>query len=219
MYSSLAAKDASRSYITTCFDPVDDLVPYLGGVEEVYVPLWLSKNAKQEELDEIAKGEIMEGMGMKGLIDSVQKKIGRRKSRLLKEEAYEKARERVRAQIKTWEGMFEKKEYPVVGRVVGVDEKDEGKWKDLKFCEAALKQRPPLTESLVDAMKAMGRADGKIDIGSMQKRDKSKPGVRDSIPVAGDSKQEAGSGASEQAHADASIDDMLKHGKREDHEE
>lgn len=211
MYSTLAAKDASRSYITTCFDPVDDLVPWLGGAEEVYVPLWLSRRLDQGELDKIAPGEVMEGMGMKTLIDTVQKKIGRRKTRLMQEEAYEKARERMRAQVKTWEGMFAKKEYPIVGKVVGVDETDEKQWKDLKFCEAALKQRPPLAESLGEAMKALGRSDGKIDLSQQKRRDPNKPGMRDSFKKAGSKGKEE---PSEQEKADANVEDMKKSGKR-----
>lgn len=174
-YHKLAAKDASRSYVTTCFDPEQDLVPYLGGVEEVFVPLWLSKNPSQKELDSIAKGDVMEGMGMKGLLDQIQKQIGRKKTRLMREAAYEEALDKVRAKIQTWEGMFAKKEYPVVGRVVGVDDADESKWKDLKLCDDALAQRPPLAESMSQVMKAAGSKDGKIDLGMMKKK-KKQPG-------------------------------------------
>lgn len=203
MYSSLAAKDASRSYITTCFDPVNDLVPYLGGVEEVYVPLWLSKNPTKAELDQIAEGEVMEGMGMSALIDQLQKKIGRRKSRLMREEAYAKGEERVRAQIKIWEGMFTKKEYPIVGRVVGVDETDESKWKNLTFCEAALQQRPPFAESLTEAMKALGSKDGKINLNQMKRSDPNQKLMRDNIPK-----------KSEEEKAQADMNDMLGSGKK-----
>ena len=215
MYSSLAAKDASRSYITTCFDPKEDLVPYLGGVEEIYVPLWLSTKPAKEELDEIATGEVMEGMGMKGLIDGIQKKVGRKRSRLMKEEAYEKGRDRVRAQIRTWEQMFEKKKYPKVGRVVGVDENDESNWKHLGFCEAARKQRPSNAESLGEAMKALGEATGNINIGKM-KRSGPGPGVRDGIK-----KKKSKKGAEEEKKepetegekAKAKLEDMLGSGK------
>lgn len=169
-YHKLVAKDASRSYVTTCFDPEQDLVPYLGGVEEVYVPLWLSNKPTQKELDKIAKGEIMDGMGLTGVIDMIQKNIGRKKSRLMREDAYKTAKDRVRDKIKVWEGMFEKKEYPVVGKVVGIDETDESKWKDLKFCDEALAQRPPLAESLGQVMQSVGRKDGKIDLGMMKKK-------------------------------------------------
>ncbi|KAL9088656.1 MAG: hypothetical protein Q9159_002992 [Coniocarpon cinnabarinum] len=197
MYSQLAAKDASRSYITTCFDPANDLVPYLGGVEEIYVPLWLSKKLQNKEeakdlapeLDAVAEGEVMEGMGMRALIDELQRKIGRRTSRLMREEAYEKARERVRAQIKTWEGMFNKKEYPIVGRVVGVNETDERLWRNLTFCEAALKQRPPLVESLSEAMRVMGSKDGKVGLDMMQRKDGRK-GMTDDLPKKGRDKVE-----------------------------
>lgn len=191
MYSTLAAKDASRSYITTCFDPVHDLVPWLNDTEEVYVPLWLSKRASPEELDQIVSGEVVEGLNMKALIDQVKKKMGHKKTRVLQEEAYEKARKRVEEQVRTWEGMFHRKEYPVVGRVVGVDEEDKKQWEGLKYCEAALKQRPSMAESLTEAMKLMGRPDGKVDIGQQKGSGEGK-GPRDGIPV----KDSKGAGAS-----------------------
>lgn len=227
MYSQLAAKDASRSYITTCFDPKDDLVPYFGGVEEIYVPLWLSKKPPQDELDEIAKGEVMEGVGMQGIIDTITKKLGIKRTRLMRQEAYAVARERVRAQVKQWESMFEKKEYPVVGKVIGVDEEDSKKWKGLKFCDAAKNQRPPIGESLAEAMKQISeRKDGTINIGDM-KRSPGKKGLRGDIPVA-ERPQEKSKSASEAPSAKggkplgsknqddkakAALDDMMSGGK------
>lgn len=172
MYSTLAAKDASRSYITTCFDPVDDLVPYLTGVEEVYVPLWLSRRPGKEELEGIfAPGGAVEAVGAEGspaakavngkttgeMIKDLQARIPAATFKKLQDQAYEKARERVKAQIQTWEGMFERKGYPVVGRVVGVDETG-GEWEKLGFCEAARRQRPGMGESLGEAMREMGMA-------------------------------------------------------------
>lgn len=167
MYASLAAKDASRSYITTCFDPVDDLVPYFGGVEEVYVPLWLSKKPAKAEYDAIAEGEMREGETIEDMMGSIQKRIGKKRMRILREEAYGNATERVKAQVKVWEDMFAKKQYPKVGRVVGVDENDPNKYKHLKFCEAALKQRPALAESLSIALEAISDREGKLNIGSI----------------------------------------------------
>lgn len=167
-YSKLAAKDASRSYVTTCFDPVHDLVPYLGGVEEIYVPIWLSHNPPQDELDQIAEGEVIRGMGIEKVIEQLKLKIGRKKVKQLQKEAYDAARERVRAQIKTWEGMFAKKEYPIVGRVVGVDDSDKKLWRDLRFCKEATAQRPPISDSLGRAMELMTGSE-KIDLSKMAK--------------------------------------------------
>lgn len=207
MYSTLAAKDASRSYITTCFDPKHDLVPYLGGVEEIYVPLWLSKKPGKAELDTIAPGDVMEGKDMSELIDEFQRKLGRKKTRLMREEAYEKAHERVRAQIKQWESMFAKKEYPIVGRVVGVNETDERLWKNLTFCDAALQQRPPFAESLTEAMVALGNKDGKINLSQMKRSDPNKKGMRDSIP-----KKKAEQ--SEEERAKSNMEDMIASGEK-----
>lgn len=178
MYSSLAAKDASRSYITTCFDPTEDLVPYFGGVHEVYVPLWLSKKPWKEELEELGGNSAMfGGKGPMDLIDDLQKKVGRKHVRKLQKEAYEEAHERVREQVQNWEKMFANKNYPVVGRVVGVDEVDENKWRHLGFCEAARKLRPNMATSLAKALEATGKGDAmNIAMGNMQKQAAEKNG-------------------------------------------
>ncbi|KAI9668608.1 MAG: hypothetical protein M1831_001047 [Alyxoria varia] len=191
-YSALAAKDASRSYITTCFDKENDLVPYMTGVEEVYVPLWLSKNVDDVELEKAslvgdgggaggengkneAEAMINSMGGMKTLISNLQRKIGKKQMRQLQEDAYAKAREKVRAQIRSWEGMFEMKGYPVVGKVVGVDDDDEEhpeKWENLELCENALRQREGMVESLGEAVKPLGLGgdgDGKIDLSRFKK--------------------------------------------------
>lgn len=160
MYSSLAAKDASRSYITTCFDPVDDLVPYFGGLEEAYVPVWLSKKPWKEEMVDIGKSaEMMGGQDADDLIDAIRKKIGRKHVKKLQKEAYEEGLEKVKLQVQTWEKMFANKNYPIVGRVVGVEEEDPTKWRHLGFCEAARKLRPSLGDSLQKAMEAVGKGD------------------------------------------------------------
>lgn len=238
MYSTLAAKDASRSYITTCFDPVDDLVPYLGGVEEVYVPLWLSRNPTKEDLEEIDTGDVLKGVSVTDMIEKIKKRIGRKKLRKLQDEAYEKARERVAAQIKSWESMFEKKAYPVVGKVVDVDEEDTSKWKSLKFCEKARKQRPSMADTFGEALKAITGSD-KVDIGKMKQniadgakaankktgnkaKKSSKKGEKstDDDSAAEDAAAAAVAGDKDKktdkdmkGNADASIEDMMKGGK------
>ena len=207
-YSALAAKDASRSYITTCFDEKNDLVPYLTGVEEVYVPLWLSKKADEEELEKASLGGDTSGSGidenakqqaqavlnsmggMKTLVDNLQRKIGKPKMRELRADAYAKARGKVSAQISSWEGMFEKKGYPVVGRVTGVDDDDEehvGAWGDLGFCENALRQREGMVESLGEAVKVLGldgEGDGKIDLGRFKKGAERQEMIREAMDKA-----------------------------------
>lgn len=105
------------------------------------------------------------------LVDEVRARVGKKRVERMREEAYAKGREKVAAQVETWRNMFERKGYPVVGKVVGVDEKrDEKVWKNLGFCEQARKQRPGMAETLGEALKevmggAMGRegvAAGKV---------------------------------------------------------
>lgn len=172
-YSILAGRDASRAYVTTCMQGDDYLVPYLSGVEEIFVPLWLSTTASQAEYDEIASGEqVMNGAGIKGMVETLHKRIGLAEVAKQREEAYAQAREVVKSKIDNWQAVFAKKEYPVVGRVVGVDENNKGKWRDVGFCPEALKQRPPMLESLAQAMQSAGKAQG-LDIGKMAAAQKS----------------------------------------------
>jgi len=166
-YSALAAKDASRAFVTSCLEGADYLVPYLSGVEEIFVPLWLSTSGSQAEYDAIASGEsIMSGAGVKGMVEMVQKEIGLDEVAKQREEAYAQGRESVRAKIANWQAVFERKEYPVVGRVVGVDEGDQGRWREIGFCSEALKQRPAMLDSLADAMQTFGKAKG-LDLGKI----------------------------------------------------
>ena len=198
-YSSLAAKDASRSYITTCFDPVNDLVPYFGGVEEIYVPLWLSKKPPKDEMDEMAGGdrrkEIYQGKDAEDVMEDIRRKVGLRKFRKYQRVAYEKAHERVRQQVQTWEGMFERKGYPIIGKVIGVNETDISLWKKLKFCEAAKKQRPPMTESLSEAMEDQQM--DKMNLDMKTPKPKKKAGKPKKKP-----KKEKGAEADEESEAD-----------------
>lgn len=176
-YASLAGKDASRAFVTNCIGgDVDYLVPYFSDVEEIFVPLWLSKAPAQSEYDEIASGEnVMSGAGVKGMVEQVQKKIGPVEVAKRREEAYAKAHDAVRAKVANWESMFERKEYPVVGKVVDVDESSGGRWRDIGFCAEALKQRPSMLESLTEAMQAIGKAQG-LDIGKMAAAQKGNAG-------------------------------------------
>lgn len=167
MYATLAAKDASRAYVTTCFDPANDLVPWLQGVEEMFVPLWLSRAPQAGELDNIAEGDdIMSGLGVEGMMDEVKRKLGDGTVRRMQKDYYKRARDQVRAQVQSWEGMFERKGYPVVGKVVGVDEKTKAQWEKLAFCDEAKAKRPPMAESLSLALELMGKSN-KININSM----------------------------------------------------
>lgn len=229
-YSQLAAKDASRSYITTCFDPVEDLVPYFGGVEEVYVPLWLSKKTSKAELDALAPGDVVDGLYASDLMEQVKSKIGRKNVRKLTEQAYAAAHERVKEQIRTWEGMFERKGYPIIGRVVGVDEEDPLKWRHLGFCEAAKKLRPPMTETLAEGLRMAGADPDKMDIKKMfsgkgkgkaadaeadkPKKKKKKSGKKKDKKNDGDEKIKMGStNHASNEKANVRLEDMMKGGK------
>lgn len=203
MYGFFGGKDASRSFVTTCFDPVNDLIPDLEGVEEIYVPLWLSKKPDaelKEEWDEVL-GDLAGQMGGKSaadLIGDVKKRLGLKRVAALREEAYAEAKERVNAALGNWKRMLEGKNYPVVGTLTypeaGVTAAQEKARVErvvkLPLCKDALKNRPSMTESLTKAMSAMVK-DGKLDINKM----KGQTGAAGKAGVAGQAAEAAEAGA------------------------
>jgi len=205
MYGFFGGKDASRSFVTTCFDPVNDLVPDLEGVEEIYVPLWLSRKPAQDVQEEWAAvlGELGAqmggGRGAEQLIGDVKKRLGAERVALLREEAYAEARERVQVALGNWKRMLEGKNYPVVGRLQfpepGTTEAEERarvqRAMELPLCKDALKNRPSMTESLTKAMSAMVK-DGKLDINKMAK---APAGAAAKAGVAGQAAKAAAAGA------------------------
>ncbi|OAX80540.1 hypothetical protein ACJ72_05129 [Emergomyces africanus] len=114
-YNSLAGVDATRAYVTGCFE--EDRTADIRGVELMFTPI---------EDDDESPVE----MGM----SKAQKKI--RREREMRE-----ARERVWKQVKHWQDFFANhKDYFEVGQVVGIDVMMEGPEREL--CESAQKRRP-----------------------------------------------------------------------------
>lgn len=222
MYGFFGGKDASRSFVTTCFDPVNDLIPDLEGVEEIYVPLWLSKKPDaelKEEWDEVL-GELAGQMGGKSaadLIGDVKKRLGLERVAALREEAYSEAKERVNAALGNWKRMLEGKNYPVVGTLAYPEagttaEQEQARVQrvmKLPLCKDALKNRPSMTESLTKAMSAMVK-DGKLDINKM----KGQAGAAAKAGVAGQAAKaaEAGAGMGRDPKAREAIKEQVQHG-------
>lgn len=173
MYGVFGGRDASRAFVTGCFEPEVDLVPYLEGVEEMYVPLWLSRRSEADEGIKAEWAEVLEtagqavaGKSAKDVITDVKARLGEETVKAMREDAYASGRERVRATMANWAGMLERKNYPVVGRLSEPAEAEDpikARAKDLPFCKDALKNRPGMTESLTRAMAAMMK-EGKLDV-------------------------------------------------------
>ncbi|KAK2762271.1 hypothetical protein FQN54_001281 [Arachnomyces sp. PD_36] len=112
-YSFFAGRDATRAYVTGCFQ--EDLTPDIRGVEEMFLPVEGGDGDEEFELLSEAEKEAKREEEMRNAVAKVKK------------------------QVNHWEGFFRKhKDYLEVGKVVGVE--DEGEKREL--CAAAKKQRP-----------------------------------------------------------------------------
>lgn len=231
MYGFFGGKDASRSFVTTCFDPVNDLVPDLEGVEEIYVPLWLSKKSKdevKEEWDVVLSdlGGQLGGKSAADLLGDVKKRLGPKMVKELRDEAYAEAGERVQAALGNWKRMLEGKNYPVVGTLQypepgTTEEENQARIKrtmKLPLCKDALKNRPSMTDSLTKAMSAMVKG-GKLDINKMGKAQAEAVGGADAgkVEKAGKAGQAAaaavaGEGAGRDSKAREAIKEQVQHG-------
>ncbi|KAI9368757.1 cytochrome b5-like heme/steroid binding domain-containing protein [Aspergillus egyptiacus] len=113
-YHFFAGRDATRAFVTGCFQ--EDLTDDLAGVEEMFVPV-----------DEPGEEERLSG---------AERKIRREKEVRM-------ARKRVEKQVAHWVGFFGGHEkYFEVGRVVKPDGVEDPKRGKRELCEAARKRRP-----------------------------------------------------------------------------
>ncbi|GAB7354023.1 hypothetical protein MBLNU459_g4610t1 [Dothideomycetes sp. NU459] len=124
-YSFFAGRDATRAFITGCFDT--DLTPDLRGAEETFVPV---------DPEVGADGELKREGGRKGATKAEEK--------IRREQEYRLARKKVQDTIEGWATMFRGdggKNYFKVGEV----KRPEGWLEALpkrKLCDRAQKQRP-----------------------------------------------------------------------------
>lgn len=124
-YHFFAGRDATRAFVTGCFD--EDLVPDLRGVEEMFVPL---------DLDE------MPVLGKE--VGEEEKKRVRREWKVRRERAWRVGREMVRKTVGGWEGTFnggKVGKYFKVGRVRR-EEGWEGREERRRLCDKAREGRP-----------------------------------------------------------------------------
>ena len=114
-YGVLAGKDATRAFVTGCFE--EDLVGDLRGVEEMYIPVDEEEKSGREESKE-----------------------ERRERKLRKERETREARRKVFEVVDGWRKLFDGGKggkYFKVGRVIGQE------WGERrKLCQKAMDERP-----------------------------------------------------------------------------
>jgi predicted heme/steroid binding protein len=140
-YGHFAGRDATRAWVTTCFQP-EFLTWDMKGVETMFLPKWMD-----EEMEDAAMGKSTEDLpdAIKDQAAVLLKKVGK-VSQAEKKQRREEDAEEVKVGIEQamghWVDFFRNNpKYEEVGVVVGRKPLDEGR-EDIGLCEEALKKRP-----------------------------------------------------------------------------
>lgn len=145
-YHHFTGRDASRAWVTECWDDEDQLTWRMDGIEEMFMPRYLD-----EMMDDLASGEEIAGMdsldkmgvGKEQLVSMAKitaQKFGgvsKKKRAQRREEDAVEAKQKADDGLKHWVGFFEGK-YPVVGTV----EYDESRPAPPPICDKAMGKRP-----------------------------------------------------------------------------
>ncbi|KAF2485950.1 hypothetical protein BDY17DRAFT_290591 [Neohortaea acidophila] len=161
-YHHFVGKDASRAWVTECWDDAEQLTWRMDGVEDMYMPKYLDEQMEQAATGEAdIEGGAEYGMAeLAGMAQAVMQKLGKISdkeiARRRKEDIVE-AKQAVQERLDHWTAFFAKNDkYKTVGRVVLDTDKPEPP----KICAAALKKRPLKGGKLDKIMKAKGGAAG-----------------------------------------------------------
>ena len=160
-YHHFTGRDASRAWVTECWDDEDQLTWRMDGLEEMFMPRYMD-----ELMDDLASGEEVEGLaGMEGLgvgkeqmvnmAKTTREKFGSVSESVREERRKEdlvEAKGKVEDALQHWVSFFEGK-YPVVGTV---EYDEEGTPAAPKICEKAMQKRPVKGGKLEALMKSMG---------------------------------------------------------------
>jgi len=145
-YHHFTGKDATRAWITECWEDADQLTWRLEGVEDVFAPVYLD-----EELEKVHTGQTANLHGtFKDVPDAMLKAMAAKaverfgdispveKARRRKQDR-EAAQKKIREKIDHWTNFFESNDkYKVVGEVVH----DKKKPAPPPICEAAQAKKP-----------------------------------------------------------------------------
>lgn len=145
-YHHFVGRDATRGWLTECWDSEDQLTWRMDGVESMFLPKYLD-----EELEKAAEGEGMADLDI-GMVSSehVMKLAKEAARKLGKVSEAEKAKRRVEDEVEAkqkvhdtlahWIRFFENNaKYSTVGSVIYDHENSKA---PPEICEAALKKRP-----------------------------------------------------------------------------
>ncbi|KAF2764442.1 hypothetical protein EJ03DRAFT_378608 [Teratosphaeria nubilosa] len=146
-YHHFTGKDASRAWVSQCWDTEDQLTWRMEGIEEIFMPKYLDEQmaaAADGEADSAIEGAAAFGnKELARMARPIIEKIGRpSKKEIEKRRKSDKkeALEGAKKSLKHWIDFFQNNEkYAVVGEVV-LDK--ENKPEPPKVCEAALNKRP-----------------------------------------------------------------------------
>jgi predicted heme/steroid binding protein len=172
-YHHLTARDASRAWVSECWNSEDQLTWRMDGIEQMFMPRYLD-----EELEKASKGgaldlnlgglmsmfprEQIAGMAEKavkrlGTVSAEQKAARRKKDRL-------EVKQKVHDALAHWVGFFANNaEYEAVGKVV-LDHNATSE--PPKLCQTALEKRPlngGLLDAMMDVARMGRRSDGKAE--------------------------------------------------------
>ena len=160
-YHHFVGRDASRAWITECWDSEDQLTWKMDGVEQMFMPKYLD-----EELEKAADGEVADGLDL-GMVSGEQiaklsKEAARKLGKVSEDEKIQRrendeveAKQRVHDTLAHWIKFFENNsKYSIAGFVVYDDENSTA---PPKLCEAALKKRP-IKGGKLDSLMDLGKA-------------------------------------------------------------
>lgn len=159
-YHHFTGKDASRAWVTECWDSEDQLTWRMDGIEEMFIPKYLDESVEQTA-DGKADIEGAEAYGMdemarmaKVLIEKLGKVSPKEIKKRRKRDA-EEAKQSVEDKLTHWINFFgNNQKYSVVGKVIH----DKDKPAAPPICEAAMKKRPMKGGKLDDIMARAGKA-------------------------------------------------------------
>lgn len=144
-YHHFVGKDATRAWITECWDEEEQFTWRMEGVEVMFMPKWmdeaLEKIANGEEAEEMDVGAMPAEM-MKNMAEKAMERFGKvskkEKEKRRKQDVVE-AEEKVQETLKHWVGFFAgNSKYKVAGTVV----RDETRPEPPRPCKKAFEKRP-----------------------------------------------------------------------------
>jgi len=145
-YHHFVGKDATRAWVTECWDEPEQFTWRMDDVEIMFMPKWLD-----EQLEKVGSGNLgdddqdLQGM-QQGQIAEMAKKVTERFGKVTKKEKEKRRKEdaevanaKVKETLDHWVGFFEgNAKYKRVGEVI----RDESRPAPPKPCAEAMKKRP-----------------------------------------------------------------------------